>query len=283
MNKFNFITCTLAATLIFSCTSQQIGLKENWIDERDIIGLASTYVSDWMVKAGRPTLVEINGDTSIYYYNYRPTMYATTIYDSTKFIKAWDGTAKETKPSLENAVEVWGNRKDIMQIKVVSNIAVSAVITDGPDKKVITRDLNGDFVYDPTSGYNSNVSDEQKISGNSEFFKNAYSKLYNDTSATNVSGTNMNPWEYYRYKQQLEAQERQQAEAAAAAAQLAAQIAADPAAQVATDPAAQVAAQPAPIATEPAAQVAAEPAAPVAAQPAPIATEPANPPQAVGH
>jgi len=242
MNKFNLTFCSLAATLIFSCNSTHVGLKENWIDEGDMIDLASTYVSDWIVKAGRPTLVEINGDTSIYYYNYRPTMYATTIYD---------GTAKETKPSLENATEVWGSRKDIMQIKVVSNIAISAVITDGPDKKIYIRDLNGDFILDPTSGYNSNVSEEQKIGGNSELFKNAYSKLYNkDSNATKVpAGTNMSPWEYYRYKQQLEAKER----ADSIATELVAHTAAQPAAHVATEPA------------------------------APVATEPANHPQATGH
>jgi hypothetical protein len=264
MNKFNLIFCTLAATLIFSCNSTQIGLKENWIDERDVIGLASNYMSDWMVKAGRPTLVEINGDTSIYYYNYRPTMYATAIYDSTKFIKSLDGTAKETKPSLENAVEAWGNRKDIMQIKVVNNIAVSALITDGPDKKIYIRDLNGDFVLDPTSGYNSNVSEEQKVSSNSELFKIAYSKLYsNDTTATNVPGTNMSPWEYYRYKQQLEAKEKL-AESA---------VAAEPA-PIATESEGAAATEPAPVAAE---------HAPVVAEPVPVATEHANPPQAIGH
>jgi len=303
MNKFNLIFCTLAATLIFSCNSTQIGLKENWIDERDVIGLASNYVSDWMVKAGRPTLVEINGDTSIYYYNYRPTMYATAIYDSTKFIKALDGTAKETKPGLENALEVWGSRKDIMQIKVVNNIAVSAVITDGPDKKTFIRDLNGDFVLDPTSGYNSNVSEEQKIMSSSEFFKSAYSKLYSKDTTT-PPGTNMSPWEYYRYKQQIEAQEKQAESSAAAeqaahvaaeqealiaaeqavAAEQAAHVAAEQASHIATEPASHVAAEPAThVATEPATHVATEPAAPVAAEPAPIPIGPANHPQATGH
>jgi len=212
--------------------------------------------------------VEINGDTSIYYYNYRPTMYATAIYDSTKFIKNLDGTAKETKPSSENSVEAWGSRKDIMQIKVVNNIAVSAVITDGPDKKIYIRDINGDFVLDPTSGFNSNVSEEQKISSG-ELFKSAYSKLYIKDSAVakalpgTVPPTNMSPWEYYRYKQQQEAKER---EAAAA------------------EPAAHVAEPVAPVATEPAAHVAAQPAAPVTTEHAvPVATEHTNHPQATGH
>jgi len=194
--------------IIFACASKQVGLKENWIDERDVMALASGSVSEWMVKAGRPTLVEINGDTSIYYYNYKPTMYATTIYDSTTFFKTW-GTAKETKPSLENSTEIWGSRKNIMQIKVVNNVAVLAVIVDGPDKKSFIRDLNGNLILDPSSGYNSNISYEQKIDKSSEQFKSAYSKLNskdaNTASIPPVAGTNMNPWEYYRYKQQLEA------------------------------------------------------------------------------
>jgi len=222
MNKLNFIFCTLALALIFACSSQHIGLKENWIDERDVISLAnSSSVNEWTVKAGRPTLVEINGDTIMYYYNYRPTMYATTIYDSTKIIKNWAGSATETKPGLENAIEVWGSRKNVMQIKVVKDVAVSAVITTGPDRKTFIRDLNGNLILDPTSGYNSNISDEQKISRGSEQFKDVYGKLSGkDTNATatapTVVGTNMSPWEYYRYKQQLGASEKQLLESVAA-------------------------------------------------------------------
>jgi len=238
MNKLNFIFCTLAATLIFACATKQVGLKENWIDERDVIALASGSVSEWMVKAGRPTLVEINGDTSIYYYNYRPTMYATTIYDSTTIITTW-GSAKETKPTSENSTEVWGSRKNVMQIKVVKDVAVSAVITAGPDKKTLIRDLNGDLVLDPMSGYNSNVSEELKIDKGTDQFKGAYNRLHGrDTSATeapSVVGTNMSPWEYYRYKQQIKTQEP----AVAAPA------------PVATEPAAETT----PAATEPAVEI----------------------------
>jgi len=207
-------TLALAALLVISCSTTQVGVKENWIDERDVIALASGSVSEWMLKAGRPTLVEINGDTSIYYYNYRPTMYATSIYDTTKVIKAW-GSAKEVKPSAENSTEIWGSRKNTMQIKVVKDAAVSAVITAGPDRKTLIRDLNGDLILDPNSGYSSNVSDEMKIDKNSDQFKNAYSKLYGKepVTAKPVEGTNMSPWEYYRHKQQLGAASQTQPQA----------------------------------------------------------------------
>jgi len=212
----------LAALLIISCSTTQVGVKENWIDERDVIALASGSVSDWMLKVGRPTLVEINGDTSIYYYNYRPTMYATSIYDTTKVIKSW-GSAKEVKPSAENSTEIWGSRKNTMQIKVLKNTAVSAVITAGPDKKTLIRDLNGDLILDPNSGYSSNVSDEMKIDKNSDQFKNAYSKLHGKESIAPptpaVEGTNMSPWEYYRHKQQLDAAANQPAPATQPAAE----------------------------------------------------------------
>jgi len=253
MNKI--YTLALAALLLISCATTQVGVKENWIDERDVIALASSSVSEWMVKAGRPTLVEINGDTSIYYYNYRPTMYATSIYDSTKVVKSW-GTAKEVKPSGENATEIWGSRKNTMQIKVVRDIAVSAIITAGPDRKTLIRDLNGDLIIDPASGYNSNVSEEMKIDKSSDQFKNAYTKVYGKEPIANpqpaVEGTNMSPWEYYRHKLQLAAQ----AIAPAAAAQPAAQPAAEPAAaQPVAEPAAAAPVVPAepdtPVATEP--------------------------------
>jgi hypothetical protein len=213
MNKI--YTLALAALLIASCTTTQVGVKENWIDERDVIALASGSVSDWMLTAGRPTLVEISGDTSIYYYNYRPTMYATSIYDTTKVIKSW-GSAKEVKPGAENSTEIWGSRKNTMQIKVIKNTAISAVITAGPDRKTLMRDLNGDLILDPNSGYNSNISDEMKIDKNSDQFKNAYTKLYGKEPVAPtpaVEGTNMSPWEYYRHKQQLEQRTRALSEA----------------------------------------------------------------------
>jgi len=220
MNKINLIICTLATlALLTACTSTHVGVKENWIDERDVIALASGSVSEWMTKAGRPTLVEINGDTSVYYYNYRPTMYATTVYDSTQIIKSW-GSVKEVKPTAENSTEIWGSRKNTMQIKVVKDIAVSAVITAGPDKKTLIRDLNGELVLDPTSGYTSNISEELKIDKSSEQFKSAYNKLYgrdpNAPETSAIAGTNMSPWEYYHYKQQL-ASEKQAEEATQAA------------------------------------------------------------------
>jgi hypothetical protein len=220
------IFCALAAVLVLACTSTQVGLKENWIDERDVIALVGAPVSEWMVKAGRPTLVEINGDTSVYYYNYKPTMYAAAVYDSTTFFKTW-GTAKETKPGLENATEIWGSRKNIMQIKVVKDIAVSAIITEGPDKKSFIRDLNGDFILDPSSGYNSNISDEQKINKNVEQFKSAYKILHGEVVPT--AGT-MSPWEAYRYRQQIDPYDKPAAEPIA---ETSTQVEAEPVAAVA--------------------------------------------------
>ncbi|MDR1830758.1 MAG: hypothetical protein LBQ76_08325 [Candidatus Fibromonas sp.] len=223
MKKVKFTFAALTAVLAFSCTTTQIGLKENWIDERDVIALKGASVSKWMETAGRPTLVEINGDTSIYYYNYKPTMYAAVVYDSTTFFKSW-GTASESKPSLANATEVWGSRKNVMQIKVVNDAVISAVITDGPDKKVFVRDLNGDIVLDPTTGFNPNISEEQKISDNSKEFGNAYNSVHGkdtwppkgsapdsasaagqEASATgkeDAGPTQSNPWENYRYRQE---------------------------------------------------------------------------------
>ncbi len=176
MKKIKPVFAALTAILAFSCSSTQIGLKENWIDERDVMALTSTPVSKWMEKAGRPTLVEINGDTSIYYYNYKPTMYAAAIYDSTTFFATW-GTTRESKPNLTNAVEAWGSRKDIMQIKVVNDTVISALVTDGPDKKVWIRDLSGNLVLDANSGYNPNISEEQRIDKDSKEFNNAYNSF----------------------------------------------------------------------------------------------------------
>jgi len=174
MNSFKFPIAVLTAILLFSCSSKQIGLKENWIDERDVMALRNMPIKEWIEGAGRPTLVEIIGDTNIYYYNYRPTLYAVAIYDSTTFFTTW-GSASEQKPSLANATEIWGSRKDIIQIKVLNELVLSATITEGPDKKVLVRDLNGNIVLDPNSGYNPNVSGEQKVNNSYR----DYNKIFN--------------------------------------------------------------------------------------------------------
>jgi hypothetical protein len=184
MRKFKFIFAGLAVVFFYSCSSTQVGLKENWIDERDMIALVNAPVTSWMQTAGRPTLVEISGDTGIYYYNFRPTMYATTIYDSS-FFKTGTKT-EEVKPSLANAVEVWGSRKNLIQIKVVNDIAVSAIVFEGPDKKTFIRDLNGDLVLDSKSGFAPNYSVEQKFDNRYNEFIKAYSSLASSAIKTNV-------------------------------------------------------------------------------------------------
>ncbi|MCL2101031.1 MAG: hypothetical protein FWH22_04885 [Fibromonadales bacterium] len=182
MNKFKFIFSGLTAVFFLACSSKQIGLKENWIDERDMMALAeSESVIQWMVKAGKPTLVEIIGDTSVYYYNYRPTMYAVAVYDSTTFFKTW-GTATEAKPSLANATEVWGSRRNLMQIKAVNDRVVTAVVADGPDRKVFVRDLNGNIVLDPNTGFNPNISTEQRIDKSSKEFGKASSSIQGENT-----------------------------------------------------------------------------------------------------
>jgi len=180
MNKLKYPIVVLTAILLLSCTSRQIGLKENWIDERDVMALRDMPIEQWIERAGLPTLVEIVGDTNVYYYNYRPTLYAVAVYDSTTFLKSW-GSASEQKPALVNKTEVWGSRKDVMQIKVLKGAVLSAIVTEGPDRKVFVRDLNGNIVLDPNSGYNSNISDEQKVNNSFKEFSKIFSNLQGAT------------------------------------------------------------------------------------------------------
>ena len=155
MKKRFILSAALTAILVLSCSSKKFLLKENWIDERDVMALRDMPMDQWLVKAGRPTLVEIIGDTNVYYYNYSPTMYVVGVYS--------EDYAKEIKPSLEHAIEVWGSRKDLMQIKVVNGLAVQAIVINGPDVKTFIRDLSGNLVLNPNSGYVSNISQEIKV------------------------------------------------------------------------------------------------------------------------
>jgi hypothetical protein len=248
MRKFYVFSAAFMAILLLSCSSKQVGLKENWIDERDVIALRDGPVSQWMIKAGRPVLVELIGDTNIYYYNYRPTMYAAAVYDSTTFFATW-GKASEIKPALENATEIWGSRKNIIQIKAVNDVIVSAVVTEGADQKTFVRDLNGNIVLDSRSGFNSNISQEQKISSASK----DYSKALSSLSGKNTWPPKTGP---------IVPVEPEPAPAAAE------QPAAEPVAEPAGAAAEQPAAEPHAAAAEPHAEPAAEPHA---AEPAPAA------------
>jgi hypothetical protein len=135
MTKLKFIFASLTAVFFLACAgSPKAGLKENWIDERDVMALVQTSFGEWMQVVGRPSLVEIIGDTSMYYYNYRPTLYLAVAYT--------EGNPGELKPSPANATEIWGSRKNLMQVKVVKNIVVSAIVVAGPDKIAYIRDLN---------------------------------------------------------------------------------------------------------------------------------------------
>ncbi|MCL2261238.1 MAG: hypothetical protein FWC15_07800 [Fibromonadales bacterium] len=157
MKILNISLAAFMAIFALSCSSQHFILKENWIDERDVMALRDMPIEQWVTKAGRPTLVEIVGDTNVYYYNYRPTMYVVGVHQ--------EDNVKESKPGLEHATEIWGSRRDLMQIKIVNNLVVQAIVINGPDAKTFVRDLNGNLVLNPNSGYVSNISQDIKVHG----------------------------------------------------------------------------------------------------------------------
>jgi hypothetical protein len=170
MIKLKFIFAGLTAVLFLACAgAPKAGLKESWIDERDVMALTQTPINEWMQSVGRPSLVEITGDTSIYYYNYRPTLYLAVAYN--------EGKPEELKPTPAKSTEVWGSRKNLMQIKIVQNAVVSAIVVAGTDKKTYIRDLNGDLILDPKSGFDPDYSDEVKIRGDFDEFMKEYSTL----------------------------------------------------------------------------------------------------------
>lgn len=155
MKNLKVVFAAFMAILVLSCASPQVLLKENWIDERDVMALREMPMDKWILKAGRPTLVEIVGDTNIYYYNYRPTMYVAGVQK--------ENNLNEVKPSMENATETWGSRRDLMQIKIVNGLLIQAVVVNGPDARTFIRDLNGDIILNPNSGYVSNISQDIKV------------------------------------------------------------------------------------------------------------------------
>jgi hypothetical protein len=119
----------VAVVAFLAACSTRIGLKENWIDENDLLDLTQQNNVDlWSDRVGAPVLLEKFGDTLVYYYNFRPTLYATVKVSG-------DGEAAEDnitiKPGPADRVKLWGSRVDLVRIRELRNQALSIEVVGG--------------------------------------------------------------------------------------------------------------------------------------------------------
>jgi hypothetical protein len=123
--------CALVAfvAVLLAACSTRIGLKENWIDENDLLDLTQQNNVDlWSDRVGAPVLLEKFGDTLVYYYNFRPTLYATLKVKG-------DGESVEDnitiKPGPADRTKLWGSRVDLVRIRSLRNQALSIEVVGG--------------------------------------------------------------------------------------------------------------------------------------------------------
>ena len=107
MKQIIWAALGLAITLLFSGCAHQYTLKENWVDDDDLISIVSNpNINKWSKQFGTPVFTEIRQDTLEFIYNYKPHLYKTT-EDSRMF-----------KPNNKDRVDLWNDRTEYVGIVV---------------------------------------------------------------------------------------------------------------------------------------------------------------------
>jgi hypothetical protein len=127
--RLSSLLALLAVVAFLAACSTRIGLKENWIDENDLLDLTQQNNVDlWSDRVGAPVLLEKFGDTLVYYYNFRPTLYATVKVSG-------DGESVQKnvtiKPGPADRTKLWGSRVDLVRIRSLRNQALSIEVVGG--------------------------------------------------------------------------------------------------------------------------------------------------------
>jgi hypothetical protein len=96
-----------ATTFLFSGCAHQYALRENWIDDDDLISIVGNPdINKWSKQFGTPVFTEIRQDTVEFIYNYKPHLYKTA-EDNRMF-----------KPNNKDRVDLWNDRPEYVGIVV---------------------------------------------------------------------------------------------------------------------------------------------------------------------
>lgn len=100
-------TLIFITTLLFSGCTHQYALRENWIDDDDLISIVGdTDINTWSKQFGTPVFTEIRQDTVEFIYNYKPHLYKS-VEDNRMF-----------KPNNKDRVDLWNDRTEYVGIVV---------------------------------------------------------------------------------------------------------------------------------------------------------------------
>jgi hypothetical protein len=102
-----FLLATLAILQLSGC-AHRYTLKENWIDDDDLISVVSApKISKWSKNIGTPVFTEIRQDTVEFIYNYKPHLYKTA------------DNGRIFKPNDRDRVDLWNDRTEYVGIVVL--------------------------------------------------------------------------------------------------------------------------------------------------------------------
>ena len=107
MKQAILATLIFAATILFSGCAHQYTLRENWIDDDDLISIVGAPdINKWSKQFGTPVFTEIRQDTVEFMYNYNPHLYKSA-EDNRMF-----------KPNNKDRVDLWNDRPEYVGIVV---------------------------------------------------------------------------------------------------------------------------------------------------------------------
>lgn len=100
----------LASTFLFSGCAHQYALKENWVDDDDLIAVVSAPdIRKWSKQFGTPVFTEIRQDTVEFIYNYKPHLYKSA------------DNGRIFKPNDKDRVDLWNDRTEYVGMVVYQN------------------------------------------------------------------------------------------------------------------------------------------------------------------
>ena len=107
MKQAILATLIFITTLLFSGCTHHYALRENWIDDDDLISIVGdTDINTWSKQFGTPVFTEIRQDTVEFIYNYKPHLYKS-VEDNRMF-----------KPNNKDRVDLWNDRTEYVGIVV---------------------------------------------------------------------------------------------------------------------------------------------------------------------
>jgi hypothetical protein len=114
----SFIAGLVMSILLVSCAvpvTTSYATRENWISVDDLMRVQENNdVVKWGKDLGKPVVIELNKDTTFYYYHFKPYLYRT-----------WNKQNGLYKPTEEDNTGTWSGRNEMMRIALLNGKVIS--------------------------------------------------------------------------------------------------------------------------------------------------------------